>query len=109
MNDFQMATLGQGIAVIPASRWRRAIILVAVACLTLSLAARYTSSSVGGYSNGISVVADSAKAKTQHLLGDGVQWIAPVIAVLMLVVPRRSARIVHFAMPVSNLYLEDWL
>ena len=104
-----MSTLGHRTAIVPPSRWRCALILVAVLALAFSLATRYTSDPAASHGHGISVSADSAKARTQHLLGDGLQWIAPVAAILMLVVPRRTARLVRVALPVNNLYSEDWL
>ena len=109
VDHFEMSTLGHQMAVVRASRWRRVVILVAVLSLTLSVATRYTSSFASTYGQGISVSAVSAKVKTQHLLADGLQWIAPVAAILMLVVPRRTAGIVHLPLPVTNLCSEHWL
>ena len=109
MDNFEMSTSGQRVAVVRTSRLQRLIILVAILSLSLSLVGRYTSGFAVSNGQVTSVSDDSTRAKTQHLLADGLQWIAPVAAILMLVVPRRNARIVHLPVPVANLCSDNWL
>ena len=104
-----MSILGHPGSCVRHSAWRSLLILLAVLSLTLSLAGRYTSVSSVDFGKTTSIATDSTTAKTQHLLSDGLQWTAPVTAILMLVVPRRAARIVHAPLPVIDLYAEDWL
>jgi hypothetical protein len=109
MDGYEMSTFGHPGTVVRHSAWRRTLILLAVLALTISLASRYTAAAATGLSKASSMSADSASAKTQHLLGDGLQWTAPVAAFLMLVVPRTKTRILHPVLPVINLHSEDWL
>ena len=89
--------------------WRRLIILLATLCLTLSLATRYTTVQGYGFGSATSVSSPSVNAKAQHLLGDGAQWTAPCVLLLMLVVPRRTTRFSRIVEPVYDLYFESWL
>lgn len=104
-----MSTLGHPGSCVRHNAWRRLLIVVAVLSLILSLAGRYTSVASADFGTTTSISADSTTAKTQHLVSDGLQWTAPVAAILMLVVPRRAARIVHTPLRVIDLYAEDWL
>jgi len=90
------------------SSWRTLLILLAVFCISLSLATRYVI--VGSASSETKCVkCQSLDAKRQHLLGDGMQWTAPAATFIFFVSPKPSARIIDIALPVHDLYAEHWL
>ena len=103
-----MSTLGHPASGV-SSVWGRLLVLVAVLSLTISLAGRYTTDISAASGTATTVAAHQVAGKTQHLLGDGLQWTAPTTALLMMVVPRRTARITPIPLPVIELYSEDWL
>lgn len=89
--------------------WRRALILLAILALSVSLATRYASSNHAVLSKATSISSQALDAKTQNLLGDGLQWTAPVVALITFVVPQQSDRLHDLVLPVSEPHLEGWL
>jgi hypothetical protein len=90
------------------SVWRTLLVVLAVCCISLSVATRYVV--IGSDSPATKAVkCQSLDAKRQHLLGDGLQWTAPAATVMFFVAPKPSARIINIAVPLHELYSEDWL
>jgi len=87
---------------------RLLLVCLAIGCLTVSLATRFTTNPTESPNVRI-VQAQSSDAERQHLLGDGIQWIAPTFS-FALFVPQRSVVPAESAVfPPTNLLSESWL
>jgi hypothetical protein len=109
MDGYEMSTLGHPRGLVRQCIWRRLLILLAVSSLAISLLSRYTTTPNPDFRKARSISAGAGNAKTQHLLGDGLQWTAPVAAFIMLVVPRGKTRILHPILSAISPHFEDWL
>lgn len=89
------------------STWRTLLILLAIFGISVSVATRYVV--VGSSSPESCIKCQSLDAKRQHLLSDGMHWTAPVASFIFFVAPKPSARIITLALPLHELYSEDWL
>ena len=88
---------------------RVALIVLAIFCLTASLATRYTLSGGIETPSVRAVKSNSPDAKTQNLLSDGIHWVAPT-SFFRLFEPRRAAATVVSAVFLpTNLSSESWL
>lgn len=90
------------------SRWRVAIVLVSIFCLTASVATRYATLSPE-VSNITAVKSHSPEAKRQHLLSDAFQWTAPAPAFTLFQPPRSAVFVVSILVSSTNLISETWL
>lgn len=109
MDGYEMSTFGHGVGSARHGICRGLLVLFAVSSLAISVASRFTTTANVDFGKQTSVSADSANAKTQHLLGDGLQWSAPVASFIMLVVPRGKTLIRHPVLPPIYLHSENWL
>jgi len=89
----------------------RRVLLISLAILSLaaSLVTRYTAAVKVGPDQRISITAESDHAKTQHLIGHGFEWTAPIAALVMLVVPRAKKRTLPPVFSAISLHSEEWL
>jgi hypothetical protein len=90
------------------SVWRRTLVWFAVCSLAVSLATRYAAAA-SEFQTSNCVKCQSLEAKRQHLLGDGLQWTAPTVALMMFLSPRSAAPALPATFPLINLYSQDWL
>jgi len=91
------------------SLWRSTLILGAVLSLTVSLATRYCPA-VRHETHATKIVASrSLDAQRQHLLNDGLHWVAPVAAFVLFEPARVSAAVLPAVPTVTRLNLEDCL
>jgi hypothetical protein len=104
-----MSTFGHPGVSVRFGLWRRVLILLAIVALSMSLAMRYATSTNAVLSKATSISSQALDAKTQNLLGDGLQWTAPVAAIITFVVPREPERIHDLVLPVSDPHLVGWL
>lgn len=90
------------------SSWRIWLCCLAICCLTVSLATRFTIP--GSNTPEVRVIqTHSLDAQRQHLLSDGLKWAAPAFS-LALFEPRRSVVFATSAVfPSTNLCSESWL
>jgi len=91
-----------------ATQFRIAVILLAVSCLTVSLATRYTLQGPEDQ-QGTAVKSQTLDAKRQHLLGDGLQFTAPASSFAPFQPPRSSVFAASAVVPPTNLSSESWL
>jgi hypothetical protein len=91
-----------------APRCWSAVILLAICSLTMSLATRFTV--VGPDVQKIaSTKADLTSAKRQNLLGNALQWSAPIAHFSLFEPPRSAVSAVSVIIPPTNLTSETWL
>jgi hypothetical protein len=90
------------------SRCRIAVVLLAILCLTVSLATRFTV--LGPDVQKVTTVkSQSPDAKRQHLLSNALQWTAPASSFTLFQPPRSSVFAVSVVIPSTNLSSESWL
>ena len=91
------------------SSCRIALVVLAIVCLTASLATRYALA--GGIETPSirAVKSNSPDAKTQNLLGDGLHWVAPTSIFRLLEPQRASAAVISAVFLPTNLSSESWL
>lgn len=110
---FEMSMLGYSRARVGfASACRIAVVVLAICALTVSLATRYT---VLGpevqpeVRKTTTVKSQSLDGQRQHLLGDGLQWMAPASSFTLFQPPRPSVFTVLAVVLSINLNFETWL
>ena len=90
------------------SMFRIAVVLLAICSLTVSVATRYTVL-VPDIQKVTIAKSQSADAKTQRLLSNGLQWTAPASSLTLFQPPRSSVFTVSAVVPSTNLSSESWL
>lgn len=91
-----------------ASRCWSAVIVLAMCSLTLCLATRFTV--VGPDVQKIaSAKSELNDAKRQNLLGNALQWTAPIASFSLFEPPRSAVLAVSVIIPPTNLTSETWL
>jgi hypothetical protein len=109
MDGYEMSTFGHRVGGVHHTIGRGLLVLLAVSSLAISVVSRFSTTPNADFGKRTSISAQSANAKTQHLLSDGAQWTAPVASFIMLVVPRGKRRIYHPILPLIYLHSENWL
>lgn len=109
MNTCVMSTVGHPGARVRFCALRRIVILLAIVALSASLATRYVNATGAALGKTTSISAQARDAKTQNLLGDGLQWTAPVAALITFVVPHHPDGIPEVVVPVTDPHLQGWL
>jgi hypothetical protein len=90
------------------SSGRFALVLLAICCLTISLATRFAAAS-SETASVRAVQAHSPDAQRQNLLGDGLKWSGPAISFTLFEPPRSFVPEVSAVFPSTNLSFESWL
>jgi hypothetical protein len=109
MNTCAVSTLGHPGAKVRFGAWRAIVILLAIVALSVSLATRYANTNNIDLGKVPSISSQALDAKTQNLLGDGLQWTAPVAALITFVVPQHPDRSPDLVLPATDPHLEGWL
>jgi hypothetical protein len=94
------------------SRCRIVVVVLAICCLTVSVATRYTvlSPEVQSEVRNVTTVKPlSLDARRQHLLSNALQWTAPASNFTLFHPPRSSVLTVSAVVPSTNLSSESWL
>jgi hypothetical protein len=91
-----------------ATRVRIAFVFLAILSLTVSLATRYTNQQLDLLSV-TAVKSESLEANRQHLLGDGLEFTAPVTQFFLFQPPRSAVFAISAFVPSTNLESESWL
>lgn len=90
------------------SSGRFALVLLAICCLTISLATRFAAGS-SETASVRAVQAHSPDAQRQNLLGDGLKWSNPAVSFTLFEPPRSFVPEVSAVFPSTNLSFESWL
>jgi len=90
------------------SAWRIALILGAVLSLAVSVATRY-GTVVQQEAAAKIVTSQSLDAKRQHLLNDGLHWLAPAATFVLFEPSGVAVAALPAVPPVTQLYSEDLL
>jgi hypothetical protein len=94
------------------SRCRIVVVVLAICCLTVSVATRYTvlGTEVQSEVRNVTTVKPlSLDARRQHLLSNALQWTAPASYFTLFQPPRSSVLTVSAVVPSTNLSSESWL
>ena len=90
------------------SSGRFILVLLAICCLTVSLATRFAAAS-SGTASVRAVQAHSLDAQRQNLLSDGLKWSGPAISFTLFEPPRSFVPPASAVFPSTNLSFESWL
>jgi hypothetical protein len=89
------------------ARRRIGLVLLAVSCLTISLAARFTV--LGAQVQRVNTAkSQSAEGKKQSILTHAFTWIAPSSAFILFQPPQSSRFVLSTGVQTRNLILEIW-
>ena len=94
------------------SRCRIVVAVLAILCLAVSVATRYTVLGPEVQSEirkVTSVKPLTPDAKKQHLLSNALQWTAPLSSFTLLQPPRSSVFVISAVVPATNFSSESWL